>query len=211
MIRWRRWVARSWILSRCHYRLLGIPLEGHAREEVWYFAFGANMHDSAFQERRGMRPLEWRAARVRSYRLRFNLDGRPKGKAAPANLCAYPEAEVWGVIYRITRRDLVHLDSTEGVPGRRYRHLWVEAEDSEGNPVRAVTYIADGNEVDGNPSLRYLTLLRDGARSIGLVSWIVSKRRNDPDNQATCPGLLASRYSRVSGRSARFYILCFPL
>src|SRR5215831_4995946 len=61
MIRWRRWVSRSWILSRCHYRLRGIPLEGRAREEVWYFAFGANMHDSAFRERRGMRPLEWRA------------------------------------------------------------------------------------------------------------------------------------------------------
>ena len=81
-----RWVARSWILSRCHYRLRGIPLEGRARDDVWYFAFGANMHDSAFRERRGMCPLEWRAARVRGYRLRFNLDGRPKGKAAPANL-----------------------------------------------------------------------------------------------------------------------------
>jgi len=119
------------------------------------------------------RPLEWRAARVRGYRLRFNLDGRPKGKAAPANLCADPEGEVWGVIYRITRRDLVHLDSTEGVPGRRYRHLWVEAEDGEDNPVRAVTYIADGNEIDGNPSLRYITLLRDGARTHGLPGhWI---------------------------------------
>ncbi len=95
-----------------------------------------------------MRPLEWRAARVRGYRLRFNLDGRPKGRAAPANLCADPESEVWGVLYRITRRDLVHLDSTEGVPGRRYRHLWVEAEDNDGIPLRAVTHIADGNEVD---------------------------------------------------------------
>jgi cation transport regulator ChaC len=173
MIRWRRLVARSWILSRCHYRLRGIPLEGRARDEVWYFAFGANMHDSAFQERRGMCPLEWRAGRVRGYRLRFNLDGRPKGRAAPANLCADPHAEVWGVLYRIRRRDLVRLDWTEGVPGRRYRHLWIDAEDGEGNPVRAVTYIADGNEVDGNPSRRYITLLRDGARAHGLPEhWV---------------------------------------
>ena len=173
MIRWRRWLARSWLLSRCHYRLRGIPLEGRARDEIWYFAFGANMHDSAFQERRGMRPLEWRAGRVRGYRLRFNLDGRPKGRAAPANLCADPEAEVWGVLYRIRRRDLVRLDYTEGVPGRRYRHLWIEAEDSNGNPVCAVTYIADGNPVDGNPSRRYIALLRDGARAHGLPEhWI---------------------------------------
>jgi len=72
------------------------------------------------------------------------------------------------VLYRITRRDLVHLDSTEGVPGPRYRHLWVNAEDSDGRPLNAVTFIADGNEVDGNPSLRYLTLLREGARAHGL-------------------------------------------
>ena len=71
-------------------------------------------------------------------------------------------------MYKITRRDLVRLDSTEGVPGRRYRHLWVEAEDADGRPVQAVTYIAQGNEIDGNPSLRYLTLLREGARAHGL-------------------------------------------
>ena len=173
MFRWRRWVARSWLLSRCRYRVHGIRLEGRARDEIWYFAFGANMHDSAFRERRGMRPLEWRAGRVRGYRLRFNLDGRPKGRAAPANLCADPRAEVWGVLYRITRRDLVRLDSSEGVPGRRYRHLWVEAEDRDGNPVSAVTYIADGNPVDGNPSRRYISLLRDGAREHGLPEqWV---------------------------------------
>ena len=97
--------------------------------------------------------------------MRFNLEGRPIGKAAPANISADPDAEVWGVLYRISRADLLRLDSTEGVPGRRYRHLWCEAEDRDGNRVEAVTYIADGKEKDGNPSLRYLTLLRDGARA----------------------------------------------
>lgn len=173
MIRWRRWAARSWLLSRWRYRRHGILLDGRAREEIWYFAYGSNMHDSAFRQRRGMRPAEWRAGRVRGYRLRFNLDGRPKGKAAPANLCADPQAEAWGVLYRIRRRDLVRLDSSEGVPGRGYRHLWIEAEDKAGNPVRAITYIAEGKEVDGNPSLRYITLLRDGARAHGLPEdWI---------------------------------------
>jgi hypothetical protein len=69
------------------------------------------------------------------------------------------------VLYKITRRDLVRLDWTEGVPGRRYRHLWANAEDIEGRHLKAVTYIADGKVRDGNPSLRYITLLRDGARA----------------------------------------------
>jgi hypothetical protein len=169
----RRYLARSWSLSWCYHRLHGLSLAGGPHDAVWYFAFGANMHDSSFRERRRMRPLDWRAGRVRGYRLRFNLEGRPKGRAAPANLCADPQAEVWGVLYKITRRDLLRLDATEGVPGPRYRPLRIDAEDVEGKPLRAVTYIAQGKETDGNPSLRYLTLLREGARAHGLPEhWI---------------------------------------
>ena len=169
LVRWlRACVARSWRLSRAYYRLRGLELTGRPGEEVWYFAYGANMHDSAFLVRRGMRPLEWRPGRAHGWRLRFNLEGRPKGKAAPANLYADTSAEVWGVLYRITRGALIHLDATEGVPGLRYRHLWLEVEDVTGRAVHAVTYIANGLEADGNPSLRYLTLLRDGARAHGL-------------------------------------------
>ncbi len=161
-------IARSWPLSKVYYRLRGLRIDGRPTDKVWYFAFGANMHDSAFRERRGMRPSEWRAGRANGYRLRFNLDGRPLGKAAPANIVEDQEAEVWGVLYRISRADLVYLDATEGVPGRRYRQLWFAAEDAEGRALDAVTYIADGNAEDGKPSLRYITLLREGAAAHGL-------------------------------------------
>jgi gamma-glutamylcyclotransferase len=164
----RRLIAKSWILSRCCYPLCGHRLSGRATDEIWYFAYGANMHDSAFRVRRGIQPLEHRSGRIKGYRLRFNLEGRPRGKAAPANLHPDPDAEVWGVLYRITRRDLIRLDSTEGVPGRGYRHVVVEAEDRSGRVIPAITYIAQGKEVDGKPSLRYITLLREGARTYGL-------------------------------------------
>ncbi len=167
-VRYRRLFARSWLLSIIHYRLRGLALAGKPQDMVWYFEFGANMHDSAFRERRGMRPDEWRPGRLAGYRLRFNLDGRPIGRAAPANIAPEAGAEVWGVLYRISRRELLRLDSSEGVPGRRYQHLWLDFEDGAGAPVTAVTYCAAGNENDGRPSLRYLTLLRDGARAHGL-------------------------------------------
>lgn len=130
-IRWRRLLVKSWTLSRCYYWFHDLHLAGPPSEQVWYFAYGANMHDSAFRERRGMRPIEWRAGRISGYRLRFNLEGRPRGKAAPANIYPDPDAEVWGVLYKITRRDLLHLDFMEGVPGRRYRPTWLHAEDTE--------------------------------------------------------------------------------
>jgi gamma-glutamylcyclotransferase len=164
----RRIVAKSWLLSRCYYRFRGARLIGRAREEVWYFAYGANMHDDTFRVRRGIQPLECRSGRISGYRLRFNLGGRPKGRAAPANLFLDPDAEVWGVLYRITRRDLMRLDSTEGVPGQGYRHIVVEVEDMDNRRVPAIAYMAQGKDVDGKPSRRYLMLLRDGARAHGL-------------------------------------------
>jgi gamma-glutamylcyclotransferase len=164
----RRVIARSWALSRCYYRVRGAQLVGHPAEAVWYFAYGANMHDMTFRVRRGIEPIEYCRGRLEGYRLRFNLDGRPKGKAAPANLSPDPVAEVWGVLYRISRRDLMRLDRTEGVPGRGYRHKTVQVVTDAGPLVDALTYIAQGKEADGKPSLRYLTLLRDGARTHGL-------------------------------------------
>jgi gamma-glutamylcyclotransferase len=105
--------------------------------------------------------------------LRFNLEGRPLGKAAPANICPANGKEVWGVLYKVTRRELLRLDSTEGVPGRGYRPTWLNAEDADGKPVTAVAYVAAGKEHDGTPSLRYISLLRDGARRHGLPEhWV---------------------------------------
>ena len=170
---WVLVVLRVWPLARLWYRAWGLRLDGDPDDAVWYFAYGANMHDSAFLQRRRMQPMEWRVGRIKDYRLRFNLEGRPKGRAAPANISSEPGAEVWGVLYSITRRELVRLNASEGIPGWRYRPLWLEAEDEQGNDLTAVTYIADGNDADGNPSLRYITLLREGARAHGLsAKWI---------------------------------------
>lgn len=102
-----RW---QWLLNRLRYLGHGLWLRGQPEVLIWYFAFGANMHDSAFRERRGMRPLEWQPGKLPGYRLRFNLEGRPRGKAAPANISPASGDEVWGVLYRITRADLVRLD-----------------------------------------------------------------------------------------------------
>ncbi len=170
---WVPVIVRVWPLARLWYHAWGLTLNGNPKDPVWYFAFGANMHDSVFRERRKMRPMEWRVGRVPGYRLRFNLEGRPKGKAAPANISPDENAEVWGVLYRITRRDMVWLNSTEGIPGWRYRPIWLDGEDQSGNQLCVFTYIADGLETDGNPSKRYITLLHDGACAHGLPQpWI---------------------------------------
>ena len=80
---WLPGILRIWPLAQLWYRGWGLQLDGHPDEEVWYFAFGANMNDSVFLDRRKMTPLEWRVGRLPGYRLRFNLHGRPKGLSAP--------------------------------------------------------------------------------------------------------------------------------
>jgi hypothetical protein len=44
----------------------------------------------------------------------------------------------------------------------------MDAEDAEGNMLPIVTYVAQGNQFDRSPSLRYLTLMREGAHTHGL-------------------------------------------
>ena len=166
--------TRCWALAWSLYRLYGIRLIGPPDEHIWYFAYGANMHDSAFRDWRGMRPIEWRPARLSGYRLRFDVRQFPGRKMAYANLSADPNAEVWGVLYKITRRELVRLDATEGIPWSRYRQLWLEVEDIAGNTLRAVTYMAQGGKKEGEPSFRYLTLMREGAQAHGLPERYVS-------------------------------------
>ena len=54
----RRLIRRSWFLSRYYYRYRGAHLHGRPRQEVWYFAYGANMGDGTFSTRRGIQALE---------------------------------------------------------------------------------------------------------------------------------------------------------
>jgi hypothetical protein len=49
-----------------------------------------------------------------------------------------------------------------------YRPLWLDAEDMSGTALHAATLAAEGDEDDYTPTLRYLTLLREGARAHGL-------------------------------------------
>ena len=77
---WIPVILRVWPLARLWYHTWGLTLDGHPEDSVWYFAYGSNMHDSAFRARRGMRPNEWRAGRITGYRLRHRRTSVSTGK-----------------------------------------------------------------------------------------------------------------------------------
>ena len=124
------------------------------REEIWYFAYGANMHDNAFLDWRGMCPREWRPGRAGGYRLRFNLKGPPRGRSVYANL---GQAVCSSALPQQRDRDLVRLGATEGVPWWRYRPVELDTEDISGTALQAATFIAKCDEDDRKRSLQYLS------------------------------------------------------
>ena len=135
-------------------------------DPVWYFAYGSNMNERLFRERRHMTPVETRTGRLNGYRLCFTVaGGRRPGVSAPANIVDDPGGVVHGVLYLLPLAKFVRLDASEG---RQYAYLWTDAEDETGKIIPVVTFRDTGGAPEGRPSLPYMNILRAGARQRGL-------------------------------------------
>lgn len=156
------WSAlRLWI----RYRRGRLP-PASLPDPIWYFAYGSNMNERLFRERRHMTWREARVGRLHGYRLAFTVAGgmRP-GISAPANIVPAPGGVVYGALYLLPLRKFARLDNSEG---KQYDYLWTEAEDFAGNRLPVVTYKVSHAAPEGRPALQYLNLIREAARQRGL-------------------------------------------
>ncbi len=135
-------------------------------DPIWYFAYGSNMNERLFRERRRMTPIETRIGRLDGHRLVFTPTGgmRP-GLSAPANIVEAPGRSVHGVLYLLPLHKFARLDNSEG---KQYGYLWAEVEDEAGKPVPVVTYNVPHPPPEGKPGRRYFDLIREAARQRGL-------------------------------------------
>jgi cation transport regulator ChaC len=139
---------------------------------LWYFAYGSNLSRAIFVERRGLRPLEVRRARLDGHRLTFDLPVGP-GERGVANLAPDPTASTWGVCYLLDAAGCEHLDRTEGVHRGYYRRLDIRVVTDDGAALAAFAYQGAASVAGRKPSARYLGLLLDGAREHGLpAEWV---------------------------------------
>lgn len=127
---------------------------------VHYFAFGANM-SSAVLRRRRIEVLSREPARLRGYRLVFDLAGFPWVEPAFASVVRHPAHDVYGVLYRLTADQADRVDSYEG---RAYSVIEVEVEGERSGAMRSRTYQTKRPASGLRPSRRYLHLLCEGAR-----------------------------------------------
>ena len=133
-------------------------------EHVWYFAYGANM-SSATLRRRGVPFVEALPARLPEHRLSFDLRGLAWVEPSFANVVPDPEAEVHGVLYRMTPRALARLNRSES---GAYKVVEKPVLGADGRQVSAWVYVNRRPRPPRPPSRRYLGLLQDGAREHGL-------------------------------------------
>lgn len=156
-----------WPLLRVWIRLRrGRAPPASMPDPVWYFAYGSNMNERLFRDRRHMSWREARVGRLHGYRLVFSVAGgmRP-GVSAPANIVPAPGGVVYGALYRLPLRKFARLDNSEG---KQYGYLWTEIEDLAGNRLSAVTYRVPRDAPEGRPGRAYLNLIREAARQRGL-------------------------------------------
>lgn len=135
-------------------------------DPVWYFAYGSNMNERLFRERRHMTWHEARVGRLKDHRLAFTVAGgmRP-GVSAPANIVPASGGAVYGALYLLPLGKFARLDNSEG---KQYDYLWTEAEDLAGNRLPVVTYKVPHATAEGRPGRAYLNLIREAARQRGL-------------------------------------------
>lgn len=141
-----------------------------------YFAYGSNLVSERLVERVGSAPVLGPAL-ARGRRLECNkhgLDGSGK-----ANLIEAPGESVWGVVYRLSARQLDALDRFEG----GYTRVELDVHGC-GTSHRAWTYVSLRLTEDPRPFDWYKGLMLAGAREHGLPDEWLARLRALPERTA---------------------------
>ena len=162
---------------------------------VHYFGVGSNMLRSKIVSRgvngSSIEVLEMRPALVRGHRLAFNMRGFPPLEPGMGGIEESPAEECHGALCTMTAENYEKLWQSEGgaMPNPGYEEIVVEAE-GYGLPqrVRAVALRARPHvrlRRDADPSQRYMRMLVDGAKELGLSRSYVAKLEAITTQRAT--------------------------
>ncbi|CAH0366743.1 unnamed protein product [Pelagomonas calceolata] len=154
---------------------------------VRYFAFGSNLAKSKMGSRgKNSSALayerRWPAV-AHDQRLAFNMRGFPPLEPAMAGIEPSPGQECPGCVYEMSRDAYEALWRSEGGAMKKtpYQEVVVSVRDASGRDVDAITCQVSAWAAlrrDGVPSARYLGIIEEGARELGLVEYAeaLSKR-----------------------------------
>jgi gamma-glutamylcyclotransferase (GGCT)/AIG2-like uncharacterized protein YtfP len=129
-----------------------------------YFAYASNMAPDTFR-RRCPTANALGPARLPGYRLAFTRYSRAR-RGGSADVVAGASSAVWGVLYEVDGACLAAMDKVEGVP-HAYRREVVTVLPEDGEPVEAITYVANKTG-EFRPNKSYLKVILRGANAHGL-------------------------------------------
>ncbi|MEC8842981.1 MAG: gamma-glutamylcyclotransferase family protein, partial [SAR324 cluster bacterium] len=147
------------------------------QEDIWNFAFGSNLHPEKLKGRANLKVKECFPGKLKDWRLAFNLRGISWLEPSMAGVEPAPGDEVHGVLLRMSPEEFRKLVLSEG-ENHAYRQVEVEVETYHGTKQKALAFSAlDSRKMpeDKPPTLRYLELIRTGARLRGLAPDYISR------------------------------------
>ena len=139
---------------------------------MFYFAYGSNMDERQMQSR-CPESLLVGIAILDGYRLGFTRYSKNRNGGV-ADIISEPEQSVWGLVYKVTAKDLEILDAMEG-RGKAYERMTVSVRFLDGRTVVAETYYVIDKQPDVRPSEEYLALLLNAAKKHKFPEEYVSK------------------------------------
>ena len=131
--------------------------------ENLYFAYGSNLNYPQMMERC---PSSDPVAIAKCIHFKFIINAR-----GVATIIPNKDSEVYGVLWKITKGDLISLDIYEGVSYGTYFRSFIDVQVKEKN-IKALVYFASNTEI-GKPSDHYIETILEGIKYFsGHHTWL---------------------------------------
>ena len=153
-----------------------------------YFAYGSDMDSATLRTRAGDVAV-YSPARLVGYRVAF-FGHDPIWDSGMETLLSDPEAETWGVLYRLRPAEWDRIDACMGATldgAGAYFHYPVEVGTPAGEVRQARTFRKASQGEPRPPSSEYLTFLAASARSHDLPAAYQERLRAYPSIPARYP------------------------
>ena len=130
---------------------------------IFYFAYGSNLNQRQMRERCPESSLVGRA-HIKGYRLDFTISSPVRWHGGGcADIVADAGSVVWGLMYKLSDRDLERLDQSEG---SRYRRFVISTVSDDGGITDAYVYEVIDKAPFQQPAKAYLDIIKNAARDV---------------------------------------------
>jgi gamma-glutamylcyclotransferase (GGCT)/AIG2-like uncharacterized protein YtfP len=120
---------------------------------MFYFAFGSNLNTQFMKDRCPGSVVIGKAV-LKNYHLGFTIFSRSR-QCGCADIMKQEGSEVWGLLYRLTDKDLEALDKYENHP-HSYERIEAEVMNEKNELVKVYTYQVVNKEPGLKPSKAFM-------------------------------------------------------